>query len=383
MAQGTHTIVSTPSIVASVYPSTHKLTNYQKVLSDDFVLLSELLKEAGYATFGCAANPHLGPLNGFSQGFDSYITPSFWERVDAPTVFLSLLRWLPQSAGKPFFGFLFCIDPHTPYDPPPPYDRLFDPAWEGEVTKGGRHGSRLPPRALFNMIAQYDGEIALVDNTIRQLFEELKERNLYRNTLITYTSDHGEDLYDREDDFGHGKAPYEEVVHVPLIMRFPSPLKFPQVVPAGRWEEVVSHVDILPTIAEFLHLPRPESAMGQSFLNLVRGLLPGEERYAFLEEILHQYGPYHIQAIRTKQYKLIEFIQYEEERNRPAELFDLAVDPEERNNIFSASPKVAAALQGKMEHMKALASSGPAQEPKEVELDETTLDGLRALGYVE
>ena len=93
MSQGTHTIVSTPSLLASVYPSTHKLVNYRNVLNPKFVLISEMLKHAGYATFGCAANPHLGIKNGFSQGFDTYIFPMQWEDVDASRVFQSLFEF--------------------------------------------------------------------------------------------------------------------------------------------------------------------------------------------------------------------------------------------------------------------------------------------------
>ena len=107
MSQGTHTIVSTPSLLASIYPSTHKLVNYRNVLSPKFELISEMLKQVGYATFGCAANPHLGIKNGFSQGFDTYLFPMHWEDVDAPKVFLSLFEWLPENEHKPFFAFLF------------------------------------------------------------------------------------------------------------------------------------------------------------------------------------------------------------------------------------------------------------------------------------
>ena len=166
MSQGTHTIVSAPSLLASVYPSTHKLVNYRKVLNPEFVLISEMLKSADYATFGCAANPHLGIKNGFSQGFDTYIFPMYWENVDAPKVFHSLIEWLSQTHAQPFFGFLFCIDPHTPYDPPPPYDKLFDPQWQGKPVTGGIHGKYISERQLQNMIARYDGEIALVDKAI-------------------------------------------------------------------------------------------------------------------------------------------------------------------------------------------------------------------------
>ena len=114
MSQGTHTIVSTPSLLASVYPSTHKLVNYRNVLDAKFELISEMLQHAGYATFGCAANPHLGITNGFSQGFDTYLFPMHWEDVDAPKVFHSLFDWFSEAGRQPFFGFLFCIDPHTP-----------------------------------------------------------------------------------------------------------------------------------------------------------------------------------------------------------------------------------------------------------------------------
>jgi len=382
MSQGTHTIVSTPCLLASVYPSTHKLVNYRNVLNPKFELISEMLKQAGYATFGCAANPHLGITNGFSQGFDTYLFPMHWEDVDAPKVFHSLFDWLPEAGRQPFFGFLFCIDPHTPYSPPPPYDGLFDPSWQYEPVTAGTHGEPLPEARLRNMIAQYDGEIALVDKAIEDLVTALKARALFANTMIIYTSDHGEALYDREDDFGHGKAPYEEVVHIPLLVRFPSPLKFPPVTFAGRYDDVVSLVDVLPTIAEFLHLPRPKTAMGVSFVDLLKNKKTEKEKFAFLEEILEQYGPYHIQALRRKNYKLIKFLKYENETNRKSELYDLEHDAKEQKNLFSEKPDLAKKLQAQMEAMERFAASKSGEPAEETQVDEDTVDRLRALGYL-
>lgn len=381
MAQGTHTIVSTPSIVASAYPSNHQLTDYRKVLSSDFVLISEMLQAAHYATYGCAANPHLGFGNGFAQGYNRYTSPRGWEEADAHKVLFSLFDWLPERAEKPFFGFLFCIDPHTPYSPPPPYDKLFDPTWEGEATKGGRNGQHLPERTLYNMIAQYDGEIAFVDHTMKQFIKKLKELKIYESTLIIYTSDHGEALYDREAFYGHGEAPYEEVAHVPLIIRFPSPIKFPEVTLTGRYDEVVSHVDILPSVAEYLHLPCPETAQGESFLPIIRQSQPATDRCAFLEEILQQYGPCHIQAVRTTRYKLIEFLHYGTQKHLSRELYDLETDPREQINLVNSRPDIAASLERKIKSMKETASRQPAKAPKEVTPDDTILEGLRALGY--
>lgn len=382
MSQGTHTIVSTPSLLASVYPSTHKLVNYRNVLDPKFELISETLKRAGYATFGCAANPHLGITNGFSPGFDTYLFPMHWEDVDAPKVFGSLIDWLPRAGPQPFFGFLFCIDPHTPYNPPPPYNTLFDPSWEDKPVTAGIRGKPMPEAKLRNLIAQYDGEIALVDKAIGDLVAALQARDLFANTVLVYTSDHGEALYDRDNDFGHGKAPYEEVVRIPLLIRFPSPLKFPSVTFAGRCDEVVSHVDILPTIADFLHLERPKSAMGLSFLDVLENKKPEREKIAFLEQILEQYGPYHIQALRTKNYKLIKFLNYENDTTRTSELYDLVHDPKEKKNLFFEKPDLAKKLQAKMEVMERLVAGKAGEPAKEIEVDQDTVDRLRTLGYL-
>jgi len=138
VAQGSHTIVATPAILASVYPTIHGLTHYQAVLSDSITLISELLKKAGYRTFGISTNPHVTENNGFAQGFDYYESDRGWQNTDAEVVNQKFLRILDEYQTKRFLAFLFYIDPHTPYDPPQAYLRKFHANLNVRITDWAR-----------------------------------------------------------------------------------------------------------------------------------------------------------------------------------------------------------------------------------------------------
>ncbi|HMB68640.1 MAG TPA: sulfatase [bacterium] len=262
LSQGSHTIVSTPCILASLYPSDHGLIGYQSKLWDGFLLVSEILKFAGYSTFGVVTNPHLSKANGFDQGWDSYemlgsgtSVAVFAERVNAAA--LTRIDSLRTEAPEPIFGMLFYTDPHTPYAAPDEYRRLYDPDWPGTPLVSWSMRKSGPPRPpqLRNLIANYDATITYWDDQLRALADSLETRGIAENLLLVYTSDHGEEFLDH-GGFGHGLTLFEEVVHVPLLFSFPVPVKRPRLSRTHRnVSEVVSSVDIVPTLTDYLRVP--------------------------------------------------------------------------------------------------------------------------------
>ena len=155
--------------------------------------------------------------------------------------------------------WLHIFDPHWDYDPPPPYDTLFDPDYTGSAD--GKYGSIKPyikavagyesppplsPRDLEHIIALYDGEIAYVDANLGRLFSRIAATGLDRDTVIVLVADHGEEFMEHGSLEGHQWTLYEEVVRVPLIVHVPG-LEGSRVA-----TEVVSTVGVAPTLLDLL-----------------------------------------------------------------------------------------------------------------------------------
>lgn len=434
MSQGSHTIVTTPCILASVYPSDHGVIGYSSKLWDGFLLVSEILKFAGYSTFGVVTNPHLSKGNGFDQGWDSYemlgsgtSTAVFAERVNAAAIaqFDSLLAGpaadVPESQDaspggaedrtgdvdsaaapplpsgppqdrpgrNPIFGFLFYTDPHTPYATPPDYRSLYDPDWKGSPMLSWVMKKAGPPlpHQLRNLIANYDATITYWDDQLRALADSLETRGLMDNMLLVYTSDHGEEFLEH-GGIGHGLTLFEEVVHVPLLFSFPVPVKRPRLPRTHRTvSEVVSSVDIVPTLTDYLRVPVEHEMRGRSAVRLaLGGKDEGPEREAMLELILKQYGTFDVRALRTAERKYVQRLTYETSFHTKWDegdlFFDLTEDPGEQQNLLDERAAEAAGYRARVEAWVE-ASKERAVEAEEVEPDEEQMERLKALGYVE
>jgi arylsulfatase A-like enzyme len=391
MSQGSSTIVTTPCLLASCYPSDHGLVSYRRILNERFRLVSEVLHDAGYSTFGVVTNPHLDAANGFDQGFDVYerIGIGTQEAVFADTVHtraVALADSLTRSSS-PTFGFLFYTDTHVPYWSPKEYWRLYDKDWpEREPTFGWNPKTRGRPsqRTLFNLIAQYDASIRYWDDALREFLGALDERGILSHVVLIYTSDHGEEFFDHGWAV-HGHSLYEELVHVPLLMSFPPPVWVPHLSRTSRRvDEVVSSIDVLPTLLDFLHLPTPTAARGRSAAALAMGSGDSpEERSAYLEQI--EENRCDIRGIRTKTRKCIITLS-DETGVLPGrdKFFDLEADPLEKHNLIDqAGEEVVAFRELLAERINEVTTSAFARSVEALEPDAEQIEELRALGYIE
>jgi len=383
VAQGSHTIVATPAILASVYPTIHGLTHYRAVLSDSITLISELLKKAGYQTFGIVTNPHLTEANGFGQGFDYYSSDKGWLHTGAEVVNLKFLQVWRRYSGEKFFAFLFYIDPHVPYVPPRAYLLKFhaDPDvvitnWHPDSLAALGEGYKL------DIIARYDGEVNYFDTEFGNLMRELKRGGIYDRSLIIYTSDHGEGFWDH-GLVGHGNSLYEELLRVPLIMRFPVLVKFPKFQLGGKvLTQPVRQIDIVPTILDFLGIEGEGLIFGTSLMPLIWGKKETLEEleYVISEEILQQPELHDIRSIRSGPWKYIITRDFENNEYR-RELYNLSQDPAETVNLFEQKTSLAMELQGRLfselSHLERHKTRPKIHVP-----DRETLERLKALGYI-
>jgi arylsulfatase A-like enzyme len=164
------------------------------------------------------------------------------DRKEAPEVTRQFLGWQAAIGGeRPFFAFLNYYDAHLPYDPPPPWRTRF----------------AQDPRELD----RYDGAIAYIDDSLGQLFEELRRRGVLDQTLVIVTSDHGE-LFGEHELHGHGNSLYLPELHVPLIVRYPA-----RVDPGVRLDTPVTLRDLMATALDAVG--HGASAPGTSWLPLI------------------------------------------------------------------------------------------------------------------
>jgi len=296
---------SVATILTGLYPAAAGVVNHPNRLEEGRSTLAEILCEAGYRT--AFANPHplLTPAWGFDRGWDEYRylhKPSRFEAslladllrrlrlrdlrtgYQADTVTDFAIDVLSRNRSEPFFLYAHYLDPHFPYVPPRPFDRLFADAGKPRLLD-----ERLPDgrRRIFSIdaspgemeetVALYDAEIAFTSREVGRLLSALDRLGLSDRTLVALTADHGESLGEQGLFFAHTHYLYDPTQHVPLILRFPN--RFPR----GKIIEAQAGLaDLAPTLLDAAGIRAPEEMEGQSLLPLLRGE-ETEGRFAFAE----------------------------------------------------------------------------------------------------
>lgn len=318
--------------------------------------LPEVLHDQEY----CSAC--VGFDGGFYRGFDQYATYRAWmsweerpgDKAGALNeVTLPILEDMVRS-GAPFFLFLRHMDPHAPYLPPPPYDRMFYSGNECDPTKHSMEPvfafepfaeffrSWMPPGVTDAdyVVAQYDGAIAYMDGCIRRILTRLEELGVAKRTLIVFTADHGETLTEHECYFDHHGL-YEPTLHVPLILKGPG-------LPMGsRVRGFVLHQDLMPTVLELLGLVDVAEELnmdGRSVMPLVRG----ERATNYSEFYITECTWMRKRGWRTPTWKLIDALEPDFHGKPPVELYNLMDDPLELNNLADQESAVVRFLKERM-----------------------------------
>jgi arylsulfatase A-like enzyme len=375
------TLPSHVSMMTSLTPASHQcvLVGGTKV-KKRITTLAEILKNEGYTTHAITTILYLTDIYGFEQGFDTL--HALGSSAIAEHATDEAVRWINGRPDEPFHLFLHYYDPHADYVPPEPYRSRFDPGYDGPIN--GRtdnflaHQDRLTEADRNHLIALYDGEIAYVDHELARVFEALRQRNLWENTLLAVTSDHGEEFMEH-GYFGHGFTLYDEQLLVPLIVKWPGSRS------AGlRVRQPVQLIDLVPTVVAALDLGGSGRAAG-GFEGL--SLLPtlkeaGEQsipyRDAFSQTDL---GEAELYANRAAGSKLI----YDATSDR-WELYNLQRDPAETKNLASVRSEWPAPAQKGLENYLDYARRSMEQSLRageKVKLDPKSVEELKSLGYIQ
>ena len=240
------------SLFTGLLPPGHGAQRRDQALRGDVPTLAEMLREQGYATAAFISNPNVLPVFGFGRGFDEVVDVESRSReTRADGVHSAVFEYLdrPRDPSTPLFLYIHTRDPHTPYEPLPPYDTRFrpEPAWSHyEKTK-----------------ALYDGEIAYNDAEIPNLLDRLEQEGIASNALMAFVSDHGEEFFEH-GSWEHGQTLYEEQLAVPLIMTFPGGVHA-----GSRVERPARITDLMATIADVVGTAAPEGTGAESLLPLL------------------------------------------------------------------------------------------------------------------
>jgi len=337
------TLPSHASILTGLLPGENGVRDnlgYRLKLGDH-PYLPDVLHQAGYATGGAVSAFVLRKETGINHGFDFYagdielrINESVGQSQRTCSETLAASRdWLRQAEAEPFFFFIHFYEPHTPYEPP------------ADVRARVRN--------------PYDGEIVAVDRCFGDLENELRKSGVWDRAIVILISDHGEGLSEHGEP-EHGILLYREALQVPFIVKLPGEAR------AGQRDATpVSLVDLFPTITTLLGLPTPEGLAGRS----VFALADGDQRPIYSETFyprLHLGWNELTSIIRGNLHGIF---------GPDPELYDLAQDPGERDNLRSTERREFASL---LDDERKL--TRPLNAP--MAEDAETIAQMAALGYL-
>ena len=364
----------------------HGVVADDRSLDPSVPTMAEAMRNAGYTTHAIVSAPYLNSRYGFAKGFDDYddrtiafeTNEASYKTVTAPLLVRSATEWLQGHAEKPFFLFLHFWDVHYDYAPGPPYDRMFDPGYEGEISGDDFYfnpavNRRMDPRDLEHILALYDGEIRLVDDQIGRLLAAVDRLGIADRTLIVITSDHGDEFFEHGHK-GHHRTLYEEVLAVPCLIRAPG-------IPARTIAHEANIIDLMPTVLGLTGVPVPDGVEGVDWSPAIGGEEASLERTVFGE--LYRKGALNVQvAALAERGKVIHHFNV-----RRMETYDLEADPTEKvplPNTEGIGAELASLMRDWLDRRwRAFGRREQAHGVQHLEIDEKTTEMLRSLGYVE
>jgi arylsulfatase A-like enzyme len=367
-SQAPWTTPSIGSLLTSRYASEIGIYDEKSVLSDDLVLLPEVLRDHGYRTGAVISHHFCSRQWNFDQGFESFDESNVLGHaaVTSESVTSKALEFVDASDGRPFFLWAHYFDPHFAYIGHDEHPFPGPAGYEGPIRDGleykqiYRMRNALTDVDMREMIRFYDSEIAHTDRWLGALFDGLRERGLWDDLLVVFTADHGEEFKDH-GGLGHSRTVFQEAVHVPLLVKRPGGAHAGRVV-----TEPVPLLDVFPTILEHAGAPPSPGIRGQPLFDLAR-----DER-SIVSETRRKGG---VRAVVRGRYKLIHRADAGQ-----IQLFDLEADPSELTDLAQSSADVAERLRADLERWDRMIE---ARDATQIELSEEQRERLRKLGYVD
>ena len=369
-SQAPWTLPAVASLLTSRYPSELGIQGFNKRIPDQEVFLQEILSQHGYATHAVVSHDFVGEKWGFNQGFDTFESFAGGHRtVSSEKVTDAALRLVDQIEETPSFLFVHYFDPHFLFveheshrfsgEPPEaesewwgmPYKQLRAQARRGQLSAEQRD----------YLLDLYDSEIAFTDFHLGRLLDRLESRGRMEDSIVIFTADHGEEFLDH-GGLGHTATVFNELINVPLI------IKWPGVEEQQRSDRYVAHVDLLPTLIDYLGLAEVPGVSGMH--------IGDREPDAPIFSETRRYQK--VSAVIRDGTKLVY-----DERNQSGRYFDLRADPSEVEAITTV--KGGDGLLAELIEYQRQAQEGLArlEQEAELEISDEERQKLEALGYID
>ncbi len=385
VSQAPWTLPSVATLLSGRYPTSHGADNFTSVLPKKLRLMAQDFRAAGYATGAVVSHRFVSIQKGFDRGFDSFDQSNTLghDAVTSPGVTKKALQWLgkiEKERKTPFFLFLHYFDPHYSYmshegNPPgPPYDGPLKAGMDiWELRKKLESASTEDLDFVKNL---YAGEIRFTDGEIGKVFDYLEERQIARNTVIVFTADHGEEFMEH-GWLGHTKNLYDNLVLVPLIIRYPGGDE------GSVRRDPAMLVDLFATIENLAGL-EAHPTEGRDLFGDDRSDRPCVSEVEFDPSGAKYLGRKFLRREMEKRSDMRSIYRagWKAIENRITgewELFDITNDPGEIENVAGRETDRLEDLRGDLAKWERSIVKGTGEaEP----LDSAQIEELRALGYI-
>ena len=391
------TLASHTSLFTGKYPHSHGTPRNGFVVHDDNVMLVEVLHDAGFHTAGFLGSFALDSRFNFSQGFDHY-DETFdrlvgWQGADqnqrsAAAVTDAAIAYLEEKGiSTNLFLFAHYFDPHDPYTPPTPYDKMYDPEGDRKLPPLEFIRQRIQqtggqPIPLAQAVAKrYAGEVSYMDEHIGRLIDYLQHKGILDHAILILTSDHGENFWEHPMYFHHGLTTYRTTIDAVCMMRLPDAQ-----LGGKRVDARIASIDVLPTVLTYLGFPVPDEVDGES-IDLFGDVEP-RTRFAEATQPWQKVETdprwHNIRKARCMCEDRWKFIQTPFAGTE--ELYDLSADPLERNNLLrpvAPTQEITSRANDMRDRLEAWADSAdPLKSVFEPSQAQETIRRLRSLGYL-
>jgi arylsulfatase A-like enzyme len=393
---------SVTSFMTGLPPVVHGVNNHRVRQPDSLITLAERLASFGFRTAGFGKNTFLTDRLNYQQGFQTYdffpkgdrdtgfgfgvklyyqkISPLLFKlHANTEQLLDHTLEWIRKNGQDPFFLWLHTHDPHFPLTPPAVYlagkkppERIKD-SYPKLVRDMPSILKLTDPEEREWVRELYRAEVLYVDDNLGRLWQNLKEEGLYDEALIILTSDHGEELWEH-DQFGHGHTLYNELIHVPLIIKLPKSIRSPEPL---RIMEKVSQLSLFPTILELCQIPLPAASYLYPSISGYWNKTPPRSTDIFASGTFTQ---------GDRESLIRNHMKYIRNMESPfdEQLFDLNQDPGEIHSILETMPVMLETTRVELDSIKqrALLMGPDLGNIENVIHSPETLKELRSLGYI-
>jgi arylsulfatase A-like enzyme len=379
MSTSPWTLPSHASMLTGLYPSSSGVDSHGAELPGNLATLASWLSEQGFATGAVVNSLFVSERHGFDRGFEDffYVRESAAQREPSRLITDRARSWLEAPDERRRFLFLHYYDVHSDFVSTPESEAKFVGEYDGSVdgstrqllrVRVGLSDLRLGPKDIAHLFDRYDAGIRQLDDELARLLRYLDESGWAERTLLVVTSDHGEE-FGEHGSYLHGRTQYQEVLHVPLILRGPG-------VPAGvRIATPASLVDLVPTLLSTLGIPSPAGLDGIDLSVLWQRDVDGLELRLLYSEADHRNAiPDATRSIRQGRFKLVV-----DRATGTHALYDLERDRPELHDVASEHPKLTHRLLEQIEQRMGRRVEAPVAAP----LDRNETKRLRSLGYLE